>query len=498
MSSTSTDTASKRSLTLLLQRYKRYSSLYILLFPALFCLVVFSYYPKIDVLFKSFYRWIPGQLLEHIGFGNFRDAFSDPQFWSSFQLVGIILVANVVKLIPGIISAIVLHRLISEKGRYFYQVAFVIPMVVPGIVWMLVWKSFFDPDFGIFNKFLNATGLMGVLRWMDGTVEAPGFMPQMASTLEPVNNFMVMPFFGNTWGLFVAGAMALTLNRFRAPSNQKLKCYAILLAMTAFVPVWNSLGLWFHTGGVLLGLVIAVGLLIAAARALGTAWIVWAFIILGALVALWSQSFRIPLMLLTLLVLLELVRSRFDEFKAASIIKWFGAICLAAGAFIILFGSIWTEPTQQFQEGRPAWLGNEDLIIPTLIMWGFPWVYAVSVLIYLSGLQQISDDVYEAAQLDGLGPIGTIFRIELPLIMTQLRINLILMTISTLNSYESFLILLGPDGGPGGRGLVPGLMMFKVAFLEGKFGYACALGMVLFVIILLLTIIYNRYVKVDK
>ena len=56
----------------------------------------------------------------------------------------------------------------------------------------------------------------------------------------------------------------------------------------------------------------------------------------------------------------------------------------------------------------------------------------------------------------------------------------------------------GPDGGPGGKGMVPGLYMFSAAFSEARFGYACALGMVLFVIILLLTIVYQKYVKVEK
>lgn len=137
-------------------------------------------------------------------------------------------------------------------------------------------------------------------------------------------------------------------------------------------------------------------------------------------------------------------------------------------------------------------------MIPAILFWGFPWVGTVGVLIYLSGLQNISNDVYEAAKLDGVSPLGMIFKIELPLIMTQVRINLIFMTISTLTMYEIFLILLGPDGGPGGKGMVPGLYMFSAAFTEGRFGYACALGMVLFVIILLLTIVYQKYVKVEK
>ena len=61
-----------------------------------------------------------------------------------------------------------------------------------------------------------------------------------------------------------------------------------------------------------------------------------------------------------------------------------------------------------------------------------------------------------------------------------------------------FFILLGPSGGPGNVGVVPGLYMYSKAFTDGKFGYACALGMIMFLLILLLTIIYQRYVKVDK
>lgn len=107
---------------------------------------------------------------------------------------------------------------------------------------------------------------------------------------------------------------------------------------------------------------------------------------------------------------------------------------IVAGSVLVLFGAIWVEPTGQFINGNPAWLGSQDLIIPALIFWGFPWVGTVGVLIYLSGLQNISNDVYEAAELDGVSPIG----------------------------------------------MVPGLYMFSSAFSDCKFGYACALGMIFF------------------
>ena len=82
--------------------------------------------------------------------------------------------------------------------------------------------------------------------------------------------------------------------------------------------------------------------------------------------------------------------------------------------------------------------------------------------------------------------------------MTQIRINLIFMTIGTLTDYGLFLILLGPEGGPGNKGMTPGLYMYREAFFNQRYGYACALGMVLFVIVLGITIFYQKYVKVEK
>jgi ABC-type sugar transport system permease subunit len=211
-----------------------------------------------------------------------------------------------------------------------------------------------------------------------------------------------------------------------------------------------------------------------------------------------TAQFRGFLWMTLSLVLAEGIRTSKERFAAEATLKTIGGLLMGLGTLLLFASSIWKDPTGQFAQGTPAWLGNKDLVIPALIFWGFPWINTVGVLIYLAGLQQIPVDVYEAAELDGIGPWGMLFRIELPLILTQVRINLIFMTIGTLTTYEMFLILLGPNGGPDNRGMVPGLYMFSKAFLEGKFGYACALGMVLFVMILGLTVIYNKYVKIEK
>ena len=78
-----------------------------------------------------------------------------------------------------------------------------------------------------------------------------------------------------------------------------------------------------------------------------------------------------------------------------------------------------------------GWLSQPELILPSLFLWGFPWIGAVGVLIFLAGLQSIGQDVYEAAELDGVGPIGKFIYIELPLILTQVRLMLVLLIVGT-------------------------------------------------------------------
>ncbi|MEM1356487.1 MAG: sugar ABC transporter permease [Planctomycetota bacterium] len=299
----------------------------------------------------------------------------------------------------------------------------------------------------------------------------------------------------------LVGGVILTLMVQRLNNTARWAGYAMLLAGAMVTPLLASRAVSPESGlgDVLLALGAVVALLVGLSRTLGPGWVIWPFLLLYGLWACYAEPvWRLPAMIGVGIVFCELVNAATGRLIAPEILKWAGGTLLGIGCLLVTFGLIWTEPTEQFAGGRPAWLGNTDLILPSLIMWGFPWVGTVGVLIYLAGLQQISTDVYEAAELDGVGPVGKLFKIELPLIMTQVRINLILMTIGTLTGYEFFLILLGSDGGPGNVGMVPGLYMYKSAFVDSKFGFACALGMVLFVVILLLTIVYQKYVKVDK
>lgn len=146
-----------------------------------------------------------------------------------------------------------------------------------------------------------------------------------------------------------------------------------------------------------------------------------------------------------------------------------------------------------------AWLGDNHIALYAIIATGagivasFPFVDGFGLLIYTAGLQAIPHEVLESAALDGAGAWMRFWRIELPLILGQLRLMSILTIIASVQQYTAVLILT--NGGPGNATNVPGFTMFNNAFNFGHLGYACAIGTVLFLIVLALTAINLRYVR---
>jgi ABC-type sugar transport system permease subunit len=140
-------------------------------------------------------------------------------------------------------------------------------------------------------------------------------------------------------------------------------------------------------------------------------------------------------------------------------------------------------------------LSSPKNVIPAIIFMGFPWVAGTSVLIYMSGLMNISNEIIESSRLDGANIMQRIFMIDLPNLMGQVKYFLIFGIIGGLQDYGIQIVLT--KGGPGYATYVPGYYMYIKAFVSGRMGYACSLGTVLFVCILTLTIINFRFVKSD-
>ena len=137
------------------------------------------------------------------------------------------------------------------------------------------------------------------------------------------------------------------------------------------------------------------------------------------------------------------------------------------------------------------WLGDKEVTLWCLLLIGFPFIGGFSFLILLSGFLNIDSSLGEAAQLDGANALHKFFYIDIPLIIPQMKILSILGMIAGIQAFQTQMIMTNGRYGT----MVPGLLMYQTAFTKGNYGYASAMGVVLFIIILFMTFIQNRYVK---
>lgn len=140
-----------------------------------------------------------------------------------------------------------------------------------------------------------------------------------------------------------------------------------------------------------------------------------------------------------------------------------------------------------------GWYYEERTAMISMIITGFPWVSGTSFLIYLAGLNNIPDSVYEALKLDGAGTWKRIFFIDLPLIKSQIKYFVMMGIIGGMQSFSMQLVFT--SGGPNYATTVPGYYMYERAFMGNQFGYAASIGFFIFIVTLILTIINNKFMK---
>jgi ABC-type glycerol-3-phosphate transport system permease component len=290
--------------------------IYLFILPTLLLIALFQYYPASNGIVHSFFRWNGADISEFVGWQNYADLIRDAAFWRSFRVALVIGLWNIVKMIPALMVAVCIHRCRSTRMQFLYRALFVIPMVIPPLIVVLIWRNlFFDPTNGLLNRFLYGTGLMNILAWADRV---------------------------------------------------------------------------FDFGGAFVG----------------------------------PQS--------------------------------------------------------------PAWVGDPKLLLIACVVWGFPWVGSFAVLTHLAKLQGISKEVYEAADIDGVNWWTRFTRVELPLVASSIYLLLVFVIIETIKDAGTILALANIYGGPGGVVTVPALFMLRQAFVNQEMGAACAVGIILTLIVLML------------
>ena len=139
------------------------------------------------------------------------------------------------------------------------------------------------------------------------------------------------------------------------------------------------------------------------------------------------------------------------------------------------------------------WLGDERIALGSILFIGFPWVSAFALLIFYGGLISIPTELFDAGQVDGASGLRRFFSIDIPLLVGQIRLLVILGFIGGVQEFSAVFLTTG--GGPGSATYLPSLELYYQAVRFNNFGLASAMGALLFVIILAGTIINLRYVR---
>jgi raffinose/stachyose/melibiose transport system permease protein len=143
-----------------------------------------------------------------------------------------------------------------------------------------------------------------------------------------------------------------------------------------------------------------------------------------------------------------------------------------------------------------GWLVDPHSALWAVALIGFPFAGGINILIYSAGLASIDESVHDASALDGASGLRKFFSMEVPLVLSQMKLLVILTIIGNVQAFEGMFVLT--RGGPGFKTMLPGLWMYFNAFSFQRMGYACAIGVVLFLLILVLTIINMRYFRTTE
>ncbi|UJF31728.1 carbohydrate ABC transporter permease [Paenibacillus hexagrammi] len=143
-----------------------------------------------------------------------------------------------------------------------------------------------------------------------------------------------------------------------------------------------------------------------------------------------------------------------------------------------------------------AWLANTHTVFGSVIvaeLWrGIPF-FAVALL---AALQSIPQDIYESCDVDGAGKVRKLFSITLPYLKESIIFSTMLRAIWEFNSMD--MIYTMTDGGPMNMTTTLPVYMFKTAILNGNYGYASAMGVITFFVLMIFVIGYLKLSRSDQ
>lgn len=144
---------------------------------------------------------------------------------------------------------------------------------------------------------------------------------------------------------------------------------------------------------------------------------------------------------------------------------------------------------------RP-WLADFDLALPAVGFVGTWVLLGFCTVLLLTGISKIDPSLYEAARIDGAGAIGVFRAITVPSLIREIGVCVTVSMIAALASFD--IIYTTTLGGPGTETMVPGVLIYRLAFAERNVGLASAMGVVLMLLVVVCVLIVQRVMRGDE
>jgi len=144
----------------------------------------------------------------------------------------------------------------------------------------------------------------------------------------------------------------------------------------------------------------------------------------------------------------------------------------------------------------PDWINDRNYLlyaISIVAIWGTSGHFMVS---FLAAMQSIPRDIYEAAMLDGAGPIRRFIYVTVPMLKPMIVYVVVMGLIGALQMFDLAYVMAGPSGGPGGAGYTMALDIYREAFLKLRPGVAAAKSLFLFTLIFIVTYVFQKRFRV--
>ena len=204
--------------------------------------------------------------------------------------------------------------------------------------------------------------------------------------------------------------------------------------------------------------------------------------------------YSVVAVIIALILILVLQRAKvrgLTTFRTLIFLPQTVAVVVVAQAFVWIYAPLGPLNTllEPFGLNR-TWLGEFNTALPALGFVGSWMTFGLAFVLFLAGMQRIPQSLYDAARVDGASVWQEMRVFTLPQLRNELAVVLTLTTITALRSFD--LIYNTTSGGPGGETRVPSVLIVLNAFSYGRVGMACAIAVVLTIIIFAVAILITR------